>query len=127
MPHKVAGELSISDLSEHTGVSKSALRYYESQGLLHSYRRTSGHRRYEMAAVREVKFILLAQHAGFSISDIQNLLHPSSGEPVWNRLAAQKLQDLDLQMARLQDMKQVLREGMTCGCLDLASCTLLDP
>lgn len=127
MPHKVAGELSISDLSEHTGVSKSALRYYETQGLLHSYRRTSGHRRYEPSAVQEVRFILLAQHAGFSISAIQTLMHPPEGEPVWNRLAEQKLKDLDQQITKLEQMKEILREGMGCGCLDLAACTLLDP
>jgi MerR family redox-sensitive transcriptional activator SoxR len=45
-------ELTIGALSERTDVAPSALRFYETQGLIHATRSTGGQRRYARATLR---------------------------------------------------------------------------
>jgi MerR family redox-sensitive transcriptional activator SoxR len=52
-------------------VATSALRYYEEEGLIHSERTDSGHRRYPREVIRRVAFIVFAQRIGLSLSEIR--------------------------------------------------------
>lgn len=71
--------LTIGQLAKRTGIANSALRFYETQGLLHPVKRTeSGYRLYAPEAVQRVRFIQRAQHLGFSLADIQLLLNDDS-------------------------------------------------
>jgi len=57
------------------GVSPDTLRYYEKERLVKPASRTAaGYRLYNDDAVRRVRFIKTAQHCGFSLADIQELL-----------------------------------------------------
>jgi len=62
--------LSIGELSARSGVSSSALRFYESQGLITSQRTGSGHRRFPRAVLRRIAFIVFAQKIGLSLREI---------------------------------------------------------
>ena len=53
--------LTIGEVAQRSGVATSALRFYEEQGLIHSERNDSGHRRYPRAVIRRVAFIVFAQ------------------------------------------------------------------
>jgi DNA-binding transcriptional MerR regulator len=67
--------MSIQDFSERTGLSKSALRYYESKNLLRSVGRdASGYRVYSDEQVPIVKFISSLRLADVPIKDIQAYL-----------------------------------------------------
>ena len=57
------------------GVSTDTLRYYEKEHLIEPTSKTAaGYRLYNDEAVRRIRFIKTAQHCGFSLSDIQDLL-----------------------------------------------------
>lgn len=57
------------------GVSADTLRYYEKEHLIAPASKTgAGYRLYNDDAVRRIRFIKTAQHCGFTLSDIHELL-----------------------------------------------------
>jgi MerR family transcriptional regulator, redox-sensitive transcriptional activator SoxR len=119
--------LPISEVSRQTGVPPSAIRYYESRKILPPPQRIGGQRRYTPAAVYQLAVVRRAQEAGFSLDEIRRLFFgfhtttPISAR--WQRLAAEKLTDLDAQMARLQSMKDLLdRLRSRCRCETINEC-----
>jgi DNA-binding transcriptional MerR regulator len=64
----------IGELSRRTGVHAHLLRYYESQGLLHPGRGSSGYREYAEDAVVTVTQIRKLLEAGLSTQEIAYLL-----------------------------------------------------
>ena len=68
-------ELAIGEVARRAGIRPSALRYYESIGLLPVPIRVSGRRRYDERTVQLLRVVQLAQQAGFTVAEIQTLLH----------------------------------------------------
>ncbi|MFJ8313921.1 MULTISPECIES: MerR family transcriptional regulator [unclassified Streptomyces] len=64
----------IGELSQRTGITHRALRYYEEQGLLRPLRRPSGYREYAEADVHQVLRIRELQGAGLSTATIADVL-----------------------------------------------------
>jgi MerR family transcriptional regulator, redox-sensitive transcriptional activator SoxR len=60
-------ELSIGALAERTGLAVSAIRYYESQGLIAPWRNSGGQRRFHRADIRRLSFVMIAQKFGISL------------------------------------------------------------
>lgn len=116
----------IGQVAAQAGVPASTIRYYERIGLLPAPGRVSGQRRYEDGIAQRLGVIRLAQQAGFSIAEIQSLLHdfPDDASPSerWQRLAHQKLAELDEQMRVLQAMKRLLKQTLQCQCESLEQC-----
>jgi DNA-binding transcriptional MerR regulator len=102
--------LTIGDLAERTGVPTSALRYYDELGLVRPMARESGQRRYDETAVRQVGVVLLLRDIGFTLAEAARFL---SEEPrrrsTWERLARQKIAELD----RLLDDARAARTALT--------------
>jgi MerR family redox-sensitive transcriptional activator SoxR len=105
------------------GLSTSALRYYETLGLLAAPERTSGRRRYDQHALDRLAMIDVAQRAGFSLREVKLLLDglqadtPPTAE--WRELAQHKLADLEQLLARTQAMRRLLHTWLRCDCLTL--------
>src|SRR4051812_28395425 len=68
------GVLTIGEVAKRSGTATSALRFYEEQGLIHSERNDSGHRRYPRAVIRRVAFVVFAQRIGLSLEEIRTEL-----------------------------------------------------
>ena len=67
--------MKIGEVAKRTGVAASAIRYYESQGLIGvPMRDDSGYRRYSESAVKKLQLIKNAQKLGFSLGKIQSML-----------------------------------------------------
>jgi MerR family transcriptional regulator, redox-sensitive transcriptional activator SoxR len=119
-------ELTISEVARQAGVRASAIRYYESVGLLPPPQRVSGQRRYNSDILRRLAFIQTAQSVGFSIAEMQLLLHELDGDaPLstrWQTLAQQKLTEVNALLQRAQSMKRMLEKGLHCNCSDLEQC-----
>lgn len=119
-------ELTISDVARQAGIRTSAIRYYESVGLLPQPKRVSGRRRYHAGILRRLSFIQTAQAVGFSVAEMQTLLNELDGDaPLstrWQNLAKQKLTEVETLMNRAQKMKQMLKQGLNCSCPDLEQC-----
>jgi Predicted transcriptional regulators len=65
----------IGKLAGQTGLSIDAIRYYEKERLLLPAHKTdSGYRLYDQRALRRIRFIKQAQHCGFSLAEIRELL-----------------------------------------------------
>jgi len=121
-------ELAIGEVARRAGIRPSALRYYESIGLMPQPRRVNGRRRYDERTVQMLKVIQLAQHAGFTVAEIEILLHGFAPDTPpaarWQPLARRKVRELDALIERAQHMKQVLETGLNCGCLRLEDCAI---
>mgnify|MGYP003117902812 CR=1 FL=1 len=123
---------SVGEVARRAGVATSALRFYEDNGLIHSERNESGHRRYHADVLRRVSFIRTAQRVGLSLTEIREALEslPSNRTPTakdWERLAASWRPRLDEQIAVMTRMRDQLDECIGCGCLSLSSCGLWNP
>lgn len=124
--------LTIGQLSQRSGVAPSALRFYETKGLIHSTRNGGGQRRYQRDELRRVSFVLAAQQVGLSLDEISRVLGslPDSRVPTrtdWARLAKSWQPRLDEQIAILQRLRDNLAGCIGCGCLSLSSCRLYNP
>src|SRR5258705_12834887 len=62
--------MAITEVARRSGVASSALRFYESRGLIASERTGSGHRRHPRAGLRRIAFIVFAQKIGPSLEEI---------------------------------------------------------
>lgn len=124
--------ISIGDLARRAGVAASALRYYETEGLIASARSAGGRRYYAKADIRRVAFIRAAQQVGLSLEEIRAALAslPDNRTPTkadWERLSKSWRPLLDERIAALTRLRDTLTECIGCGCLSLRSCALYNP
>jgi MerR family redox-sensitive transcriptional activator SoxR len=125
-------QLSIGAVSERTGVASSALRFYESEGLIHAARTSSGQRRYPREVLRRVAFIRVAQQIGLTLGEIREALAslPDNRTPTqrdWEALASSWRPRLDAQIAMLERLRDRLVGCIGCGCLSMKACHLYNP
>jgi MerR family redox-sensitive transcriptional activator SoxR len=124
--------LTIGQLSQRSGVATSAIRFYESRGLLHSERTAGNQRRYPQATLRRVSFIKAAQRVGLSLDEIAEAMAmlPDNRTPTkadWTRLSRSWRERLDQQIRRIELLRDRLDGCIGCGCLSLRKCQLNNP
>jgi DNA-binding transcriptional MerR regulator len=95
--------------------NKENWRYYERRGLLDEPPRTSGgFRDYPDAAVDLLRFIKRAQELGFTLDEVEVLLHLDGGGPescdAARALAEARKADLEARIADLQRMRDSLAD-----------------
>jgi len=125
----------IGAVAEEAGVSTSALRYYESVGLLPAPKRINGRRLYDRSIFSYLATIRLAQDSGFTVSEMKQLLEtcaaPSSngkndkGSQGWKSIAQAKVEELERTVARAEAMKALLQQWLDCQCVSLSDCELI--
>jgi MerR family redox-sensitive transcriptional activator SoxR len=125
-------QLTIGELSERSGVARSALRYYEAQGLITAVRTSGNQRRYERATLRRISFIRSAQRVGLSLEEITEALGtlPGGRTPTtadWTRLSRAWRGRINDQIDRLERLRDRLDSCIGCGCLSLQRCGLSNP
>ncbi|MDV7145194.1 redox-sensitive transcriptional activator SoxR [Tropicimonas sp. TH_r6] len=125
-------EISIGQLAARTGLAVSAIRYYETEGLIRSERNAGGHRRFERSVIRRLSFIRIAQQFGFSLDRIRTELAalPEGRTPTrqdWAGIGAGLRAELDARIEALVAMRDRLDGCIGCGCLSLESCALYNP
>ncbi len=128
----MANELAIGELAARSGVAASALRFYESQGLIAATRTSGNQRRYARATLRRVALIQAGRAAGLRLERIRAALEtlPASRTPTrrdWERLSRGWQARLDEQIAGLQKLRDGLTSCIGCGCLSLRTCALSNP
>lgn len=124
--------LSIGDLAGRSGVRTSALRFYESRGLISSQRTSGNQRRYARETLRRVAVIRAAQILGLSLEEIERALSqlPDARTPNrrdWERLSGTWRGLLDDRIEELEALRDKLSGCIGCGCLSLDSCSLFNP
>lgn len=124
--------LTIGQVSERTGVATSALRFYETNGLIESQRTAGNQRRYQRSTIRTIAVIKAAQRAGIPLEEIGHRLAqlPAGRAPTredWEDLSKSWASTLDKRIARLTKVKEELTDCIGCGCLSIDNCTLINP
>ena len=120
--------MTIGQVAVRAGLATSAIRYYESVGVLPEARRAAGQRRYDTEVLDRLGVSRLAKDAGFAIAEIRVLIGgfadavpPSS---LWHRLAHRKLEEIDETVRRAERMRALLHRGLRCECLTLSDCSM---
>lgn len=124
-------QITIGELAARSGASASALRFYETRGLIAAERSEGNQRRYPRATLRRVAFVRASQRVGLSLDEIAAALDglPAGHEPKkadWARLSARWRLRLDERIAELERLRDDLTGCIGCGCLSLRRCTLLN-
>jgi MerR family transcriptional regulator, redox-sensitive transcriptional activator SoxR len=118
----VQDALLIGELAERAGLAPSAIRYYESIGLLPEPYRVSGQRRYGDDTLKRLEFIAAAQRAGFTLREITEL---SEGFDV-SALAKRKLPEAQAELRLARERKKWLDAAASCDCASPDECTLFE-
>ena len=124
--------LPIGELAQRTGLSVSAIRYYESKGLIEPHRTSGNQRRFLRSDIRRLSFILIAQRLGLSLGEIEAQLArlPQGRTPNardWAAISRTIRDELDARIAELQRARDNLDGCIGCGCLSLKKCALYNP
>lgn len=124
--------MSIGEVAARSGVAPSALRFYESEGLIVSQRTGGNQRRYERPTLRRIAFIQAGKAAGIPLAQIHDALAtlPENRVPTrrdWDRLSRRWRADLDRRIATLEALRGRLTTCIGCGCLSIDRCGLLNP
>ncbi len=117
---------SIGEVAAESGIAPSALRYYESIGLLAPVERVNGRRRFDRAALDRLQLVRAAQAVGFTLTEIGALFDsfpertPLSKR--WRTLALKKRAELERQAQQIELMRELLGHLEGCSCRDEAQC-----
>lgn len=124
--------LTIGELASRSGVAAPTLRFYETEGLIHSERTPAGHRRYPREVLRRVAFIRAAQSVGIGLAEAREAMdrlgHGRAPTPEeWADLSEQWRERLDRRIELLMHLRDELDSCIGCGCLSLQNCALYNP
>jgi MerR family transcriptional regulator, redox-sensitive transcriptional activator SoxR len=124
--------VSIGALAARTGVSISAIRFYETKGLIAPFRSSGKQRRYLRSDIRRLSFIRIAQAMGLSIEDIGVELSklPHGRTPTvtdWANISTAMRAMLDDKITIFERTRDRLDGCIGCGCLSLKNCALYNP
>jgi MerR family redox-sensitive transcriptional activator SoxR len=123
--------LSIGELAQRTGLSVSAIRFYEQRGLVRAVRTTGNQRRFLRADIRRLSFALIAQQLGLSLTEIEAELKtlPQGRAPTrqdWRGISKRIGGRLGARIEMLEKTRELLDGCIGCGCLSLAKCALFN-
>ena len=134
MPRKITKNdlIPIGEMARRTGLSVSAIRFYEDRGLIEPVRTSGNQRRFLRSDIRRVSFIRIAQQLGLTLGEIEaefaRLPHgrtPTARD--WEAISRSIRDVLDQQIARLQRTRDNLDGCIGCGCLSLKKCAIYNP
>lgn len=124
--------LTIGDLAHRTGLAVSAIRFYETHGILAPLRNAGGHRRYARSDIRRLSFVIAAQALGFSLAEIAGHLADLPPDKAltksdWARISRGFGKVIDDRIAGLALLRDRLEGCIGCGCLSMETCPLHNP
>lgn len=122
----------MSQVVRRSGVSASALRYYEARGLIAAHRTGENRRTYPRHVLRRLAVIRAAQAVGLSLAEITDALAiVPLDRPVtraeWEGLSRSWRDALELRMRALAQLRDGLTGCIGCGCLSQEKCPLWNP
>jgi len=122
--------LLIGEVATRSGKAPSAIRYYESVGLLPEPERVSGRRRYPAEVVHSLAVIETAQRAGLTLDDIRLMLRASAEDEdaveQLRQVAERRLPVLREAIERAELVREWLEQAADCCCPTLETCPLFE-
>ena len=125
-------EWSVGQVAERSGLSVSALHFYEREGLISCTRNDGNQRRYSRDTLRRLAFIRASQRVGIPLAAIREALdglprQRTPREDDWAAVSAGWKERLDEQIAQLVRLREDLTTCIGCGCLSFKRCLLVNP
>lgn len=125
-------ELTPGDVAQRCGVAVSALHFYESKGLISSFRNAGNQRRYHRDVLRRVAIVKIAQRIGIPLATIgDHLMQLPAGNRMspkeWKVLTEKWREELDRRIETLTRLRDDLDGCIGCGCLSMQDCPLRNP
>ena len=122
----------IGEMARRTGLSVSAIRFYEGKGLIEPVRTSGNQRRFLRSDIRRVSFILIAQQLGLTLGEIDALMAqlPHGRTPTakdWRIMSQAIRAQLDQRIAQMERTRDRLDGCIGCGCLSLEHCAIYNP
>jgi DNA-binding transcriptional MerR regulator len=113
--------MDISEVASRSGVAASAMRFYESKGLIASVGRNGLRRVFAPEVMDRLALIRLGRSAGLSLDEIGAMF--ADGRPrVDRQLLARKAAELDRQIRQLTAMRAGLEHAARCPAADHLEC-----
>ena len=124
--------IAIGEIARRTGLSVSAIRFYEGKGLIEPERTSGNQRRFLRSDIRRVSFILIAQQLGLSLGEIDALMAslPHGRTPTardWRSISRSIRARIEERIAELERTRDALDGCIGCGCLSLERCAIYNP
>lgn len=121
--------LSVGAVAKRCGVKVSTLHFYESKGLIHSWRNEGNQRQYKKEVLRRVAIIKAAQKMGISLQEIKvefDLLPNSRAVTMkdWQKLSSHWQSALNARISYLEKLRDSLTGCIGCGCLSMKNCPI---
>jgi len=129
---KATDVLTIGEVAHRSGLAPSALRYYETLGLIRSTRTVGDQRRYSRSVLRRLAVVRSAQNVGLSLDQIIEALSGLDADAAptkrqWTRISASWRPLLDQRIRELEAVRDNLDSCIGCGCLSMRQCSLFNP
>lgn len=107
-------ELDIREIADLSGISPSALRYYEKRGLIQPVGRNGLRRQYHENVLNKLQLITLGQAAGFSLDDIAAMFGAKGTIAIDREQLHQQSLKIDNTIRRLQLFSRGLKHAARC-------------
>lgn len=123
--------LGVGEVAKRSGVNVSTLHFYESKGLIESWRNQGNQRRYDRSVLRRIAIIRIAQRAGISLALIKEHLDTLPKKKItveeWRELSVEWHAMLNERITMLLQLRDQMEGCIGCGCLSLEDCPLRNP
>lgn len=129
---KTTDHLTIGEVAQRSGLAASALRYYETLGLISSTRTVGNQRLYRRSVLRRLAVVRSAQHVGLTLEQVIEALDELGPEAAptkrqWSAISARWRPVLDQKIRDLEAVRDNLNACIGCGCLSMRQCALYNP
>jgi DNA-binding transcriptional MerR regulator len=114
--------MDIGEVARRTGLRASALRYYESRGLLRADARVGARRQFSDDVLDRLALIALGRAAGLSLEEIGRMLAPDGTLRVDRAVLRARASEFDLQIRRLTAMRDGLLHAANCRAENHLAC-----
>ena len=106
--------MDIGEVARRSGVSASALRFYERKGLIASIGRRGLRRSFDPGVLDRLALIALGQSAGFSLEEIALMFSPDGRPRIDRKLLTAKAEEVDRTIRELTNVREALRHAAAC-------------
>jgi MerR family redox-sensitive transcriptional activator SoxR len=129
---KSTDQLPIGQVAERSGITISAIHFYEREGLIFSTRSAGNHRQFSRDVLRRLAFIRASQRVGIPLTDIKEALDElplkrTPKEADWGKVGKQWHKVLSAHIEYMERVRDDLFTCIGCGCLSFQRCQLVNP
>ncbi|MDX6914188.1 helix-turn-helix domain-containing protein [Pectobacterium carotovorum] len=106
--------MDIGEIAEKSGITPSALRYYEEIGLIASVSRHGLRRQFPADVLLQLRLITLGKSAGFSLQEIAGMFNKNGMPDLPRTVLHKKADEIDQQIHELKILRDTLRHVADC-------------